>query len=766
MFRITKITQRLLFAALISLASGQESKTGTLRGMVNDATTKTPLPGVNIMVAGTTLGAVSNMDGEYAITKIAVGAYTLRISMVGYTARTIADVIIKSDRITFLDIPLSQKPVEMAGVTVKGGFFSNIQDQPVSSLSMSFEEIRRAPGSGGDISRILLGLPSVAKVNDQTNNLVVRGGSPIENAFYIDNIEVPNINHFPTQGASGGPLSLVNVDFINNVNFHAGGFNALYGDKLSAVMELSFREGNRKEFDGQLDFNFAGVGGVAEGPLGTKGSWMASVRKSYLNLLVKAIDVGSTVAPNYGDYQGKIVYNLGARHKLSLLALWGYDHNNPDHETAVENDMQYYGRQDIYERTTGLNWQALWSKNGFSNVSLSYTRSRFQEDFRETNTQSPLVANHSTESSIRFRNVNTCRLHPAHTLEFGMDAKLLRDRYDNTYAAITNATGAAMPALRLQKSLNSLKAGTFVNYNVKPLPWCTGQLGVRYDFFAYNQTGQVSPRALLTLQVSELASLHASAGVFHQNMPSILLVQNPDAKTMSDPAATHYVIGYSRLLSENTKWTVEAYLKQYRHFPMDPAQPGLFMLDEIFYRYAFFFSHAQLLDNGKAETRGIEMTLQKKLADKFYGLLSAGYSIARYQGQDRKWRNRVFDNRLLFSCEGGYRPNKSWEFSGRWIFAGGAPYTPLDLQASAALQREVLDEQRINAERYPAYHALNLRFDKRFNFGQSNLIFYLSVWNIYNHKNIATFFWNEAEKRQDTIYQWGALPIFGFEYEF
>jgi hypothetical protein len=766
MFKMFKTVRMILLAVITGLAYGQESKTGAIRGVVSDATTKSPLIGANILVSGTTLGAVSNMDGEYAFHKLAVGAHTLRISMVGYEARTMVDVIVKADRITFLDIPMLQKLVEMAGVTVKEGFFSQVQDQPVSSLSVSYEEIRRAPGSGGDVSRILFGLPSVAKVNDQTNNLVVRGGSPIENAFYIDNIEVPNINHFPTQGASGGPLSLINVDFINNVNFYAGGFNSLYGDKLSSVMELGFREGNKKEFDGQLDFNLAGIGGVAEGPLGAKGSWLASVRKGYLDLLVKTIDVGSTVAPNYGDYQAKIVYNVSNKHKLSVLAVWGYDHNDPDHETAVENDMQYYGRQDIYERTTGVNWQALWGMKGFSNVSLSYTSNRFQEDFKETNTQLPLVSNHSTEAALKFRNVNTFRPHRRHTVDFGLDAKSLYNRYDNRYAGITNATGSDIAPMTLQQTWRSAKSGAFANHTMILKPWWTTQLGVRYDYFSYSRNGHVSPRFSTTLHVSDLTSVTASAGLYYQNLPAILLLQNPDAKAMADPKAVHYVLGYSRLLSENTKLTVEAYLKAYDHFPMDPSQPGLFMLDEIFYRYAFFYSHSQLLDSGKADTKGIELTIQKKLADKFYGLVSAAYSRARYKGLDQTWRNRVFDNRLLFSCEGGFRPNKSWEFSGRWIYAGGTPFTPLDLQKSAETHREVLNERRINSERYPAYQALNLRFDKRFNFYSSNMIFYLSVWNIYNHKNIATYFWNEAEKKQDVIYQWGALPIFGLEYEF
>jgi hypothetical protein len=157
--------------------------------------------------------------------------------------------------------------------------------------------------------------------------------------------------------------------------------------------------------------------------------------------------------------------------------------------------------------------------------------------------------------------------------------------------------------------------------------------------------------------------------------------------------------------------------------------------------------------------------LQKKLAQKFYGLASAAYFRSRYQDGNGVWRDRDYDNRVTFSFEGGYKPNRKWEYSLRWIYAGGPPHTPLDLAASKANHRAVLDESRINAVRYPDYHAMNLRVDRRFNFNRSNLIFYLSVWNVYNRKNLATYFWNDKEQKQDVIYQWQLLPIFGLEYE-
>ena len=160
------------------------------------------------------------------------------------------------------------------------------------------------------------------------------------------------------------------------------------------------------------------------------------------------------------------------------------------------------------------------------------------------------------------------------------------------------------------------------------------------------------------------------------------------------------------------------------------------------------------------------MLIQKKLAQNFYGLASASYFKSEYRDAGGNWKERVFDNRYIMSLEGGYKPNTKWEFSLRWIFAGGPPYTPLDIEASRAINRAVLDDRRINDARYPDYHSLNIRFDRRLHFSGSNLVFYLSVWNAYNRKNVASYFWNEMEQKQDIVYQWSLLPIMGFEYEF
>jgi len=756
-FLIVIIAAQILFS--------QFHLTGTIEGVALDATTQAPLIGANVMLLNTTLGAVSDENGKFIIRNIPVGNYSVQFRLIGYSPETKTDIIVRPQRMTNVNAELSELAVASEEVVVTAGYFNQNDVQQMNSVGFSGEEIRRAPGSGGDISRTMMSLPSLAKVNDQSNSLIVRGGSPLENAFYIDGIEIPNINHFPTQGATGGPIGMVNVDLIDEVNFHTGGFSPSYGDKLSSILDIKFREGNRNNFDGQFDLNIAGFGGVAEGPLGESGSYLISARRSYLDYVIKIFNVGTSVVPSYDDVQGKVVYDLSQNHKLTFLGIYGDDHNNPDLKAALENDMVWFGPQDIYQSAGGIVWRALWGKNAYSTTSIGYLSSRFNEDMYETNTGAHLLRNKSTEAIASFRNVNHARVSEILSVEFGVEAKRLMNEYDNSYGAYTSATGDSTPASSINQNLNANKIGEFFNCIIQPVEGLKAALGVRGDYFSVNDRVTVAPRASLSYQIYELTTVRATTGVYYQNLPLLLISQNAANKNLRSPYAVHYIVGIDRLMAEDTKLSVDGYVKEYYDFPVDPSEPSLFLVDEVFYRTGFYLNHSALTSEGKARSRGIEITIQKKLAQNFYGLASATYFRTEYRGADDIWRNRVFDNRIIVSAEGGYKPNSEWEFSARWIYAGGTPYTPFDVAQSQQLMRGVFDANRINDARYPAYHSMNVRFDKRFHFESSNLILYLSAWNVYNRKNVAGYFWNEKKNTVGTLYQWNLLPIFGVEYE-
>jgi hypothetical protein len=746
---------------------GQTPSSGTLRGIVTDRTAGSPLPGAHVLVRGTTLGAATAADGSFVIPRVPAGTYVLEFRSVGYERSVATDVVVRPDRTTRTDAALVPSPIEGEEVTTTAGYFTSRAMDALSAASFSFEEVRRSPGSAGDVSRIMNALPSVARVNDQRNSLAVRGGSPFENAFYIDDIPVPNINHFATQGATGGALGMLNVDLLDNVTLNAGGFGASWGNRISSIMDMRLREGSRDGFAGQLNFDMTGVGGVVEGPLGdSTASWLVSFRHSYLDLIVNAFSVGNTVAPRMMDGQGKVTIDLSPSDQLNVLEMFSQDRLSTDHATAVENEMSYYGDQDNLQNSAGATWRHLWNASGVSRLTLSHTMMRFTETFRDIATQEIIFANRSREQSLDLRLTNTFALGRTSSLECGGDVRHELSAYDNAFGPTTDQLGQPQPAESVLRDLTTTTAGAFVSVSLEPVTNLTATLGGRVDHYGYSGRTLISPRIGLALRLSDRTSIAASGGWYVQSLPHVLLSHSATKAALREPEARHAVLGVSHLLTEDTRLTVEMYGKTSSHLPVDVAQPQLFLLDEIFTGSTFLGSHPAISDAGEARSYGIEVMLQKKMARDFYGLASLSLGKSQYKALDGIWRDRVFDNRVSFCLEGGYKPNTKWDFSLRWVYGGGVPYTPLDLVASQKINAGVLDGSRVNAERMPAYHSLNVRVDRRFNYDASSLVLYLSAWNVYDRKNVASYFWNKIAAEPDTEYQYGLLPILGVEYEF
>lgn len=742
--------------------------TGSISGKVRDFDTKLPLAGATVYVASTGQGAASGTDGGFAIRNIPVGPYTIIFSYVGYESLTQTDVIVRPDRITFTDVELTPVVLGADETVVMAGPFATGDLGVV--LARDAEEIRRAPGAAGDLSRALSGLPSVGKVNDLQNGLVVRGGSPMENAFYVDGVQIENINHFPTQGSSAGAIGLINPDLIRDVQFQSGGFSSTYGNRLSSVTNIWLRDGNREESEFQLDMNLGGFGFVAEGPLDSLGSsWILSARRSYLDFLVNHL-MGDEVdaVPTYGDAQGKAVVNLSPRSRVEIVGLLGIDLSGIDRSNADDEDENTYGDFDYTLGSMSGSWRYLLGKSGFTTTSVSIGSDRTSIDSYETSTGRPLYRNESREVILRFRQV-TSLVGRGHSLEFGIDGELEASRYDLSYAVETDPFGQVQPALQINEDFRVEAVGLFGTYSWHFSPRLTVSPGARADYASSNSVLVLSPRISAVVSVDAKTNISLAAGKYVQRLPAVLLAQSSSHADLPYLRSLHFGANVSRLLDETTKLSVEGYVKEYSDFPMDSSQARLFIVDELFYKngsFSSFGNHPTLLALGSARSAGIELLIQKKLTSRLYGLLSASCSRSRYRDLYDRWRPRVTDNRLMATIEGGYKPNERWEFSLRWLFAGGVPYTPFDVAASATAGTGIYDTDRINAARLPDYHSLSVRVDRRFFFSSSNLITYLSLWNAYGHRNVAGYYWNEIDARVQAIEQFGTLPIFGLELEF
>ncbi len=741
----------LLFAVITATRADDSVPVGTLRGRLLNFTTKAPVVGATVAIESLKKGAVSNAQGEFSIAGLPVGPYTVRISSVGYEIMIEPDVIIRSNRVTFLEKELAEKATQTDELTVYGGYYRSAAITPVSTVEMNAEELRRAPGSAGDINRALYALPGVVQIDDEANDLIVRGGAPFENGFYIDNIFTPNINHFPQEGASGGNIAMLNIDFVRNVTLSAGGFDASYGNRLSSIVDIRLREGSLDSYDGQIDFNMTGFGGSIEGPVGD-GSFLFSAKHSYFDLITGILDLG--VSPQFYDVQGKVDYRLSNAHTLTLLDVFGRSEFNRPQDRSVELEERTYGAEKYTQNTAGVNWRALW-QGGYSNTAFSYAVIDASNEWFLTDNGMLADRRSYTDKFYTLRNTSTFQLGTESSLDIGGEWQFRR-------LSGAGASGGG----ELRASVENTTGGLFASLNHTLWEQLTLQLGVRAAYFSDPGKMYFEPRARIVYAPSDVLSFHAAYALLHQAAPPFLLVQDPANRALGVPQAEHVIAGFNYLFSDDTRLTVEGYTKEYSSFPLSPVAPILFVVDDVAGDDSEYGYYGGLVSEGVAYTRGVELLLQKKFADEFYGMMSASYFRSRYRDLTGAWRNRLYDNQYVFALSAGWKPNDEWEMSFRWVYAGGKAYTPIDVEQSREQGQTVRDLSRIMDDHYPAYHSLNFRVDRRFYFMDTSLIVYLNLLNAYNRENVRSYYWDAGRQEIRANTMLPLVPIIGVEYEF
>ncbi|UCD94488.1 MAG: TonB-dependent receptor, partial [Candidatus Zixiibacteriota bacterium] len=699
------------------------------------------------------------------IADLPVGNYSLRFSHIGYQSLLKADVIVRPGRIVSVKTALKMAAIPGKGIRVTSSYFPLQDRHPTSSLSFSAPEIRRSPGISTDVSRVVGSLPSVSRYDDRFNNMAVRGGNPIENGYIVDGIEVHSINHYMAPGSSGGVVGLLNVDLIQELSFHTGGFPAEYGDRLSSFMSIVTREGNRQEFDGQVALDVSGTGLTVEGPLAKgKGSWLVSGRKGFLDLLMDILQ--TDIAPRHWDFHARLDYDVSPNSRLTVTGLGGSSSVVISRKIADVIGTDYYGDVHTSEWAAGLKWRCLWNTRGYSDVSAVFSRTVYRYNSIWAKTDLAHYTDDSRDRSLLLRNTNRYRFSESFRIDFGLVFKRALSDLDYYYGPWTDPLGYRWPSLSIARKESNNKIGVFVSAVIQVFDRLAVTPGIRSDYYSYNGNHNVSPRLSFSWEIGRRTSVNGATGIYYQNLPLMILVQDSTSVDLGDPYAYHVILGVSHLLAEDVRLTLEVYDKEYRDFPMDKKQAPLFIIDELIEYYGFPLGHKNLSGGGKAYSRGIEAVLQKKLSRKYYGLIGASFFRARYRDYEGAWHNRVTDNVVVALAEGGYRPNEKWEFSLRWEFAGGRPYTPFDTALSREYDQGLYDLERIGAARTPVYHSLSLRVDRRFNFRRSNLAVFFSIWNLYDRKNVAGYYYDGVLREKKPMYQMSILPIFGLEYEF
>jgi len=740
------VSLMFLFCTCISAFSA-----GLVKGRVFNIKNNEPVPFATIQIFETTKGTVADAEGNFNLDNIEPGFYKLKISAVGYkTYFSESFRLTKATGATIL-VPLEEENINIEEVVVRPSYFQKREESPVSLRTIGIDEIEKNPGGNRDISKVIQSFPGVASSSSFRNDIIVRGGGPSENKFYIDGVEIPNLNHFATQGASGGPVGIINVDFIREVNFYSGAFPASRGNAMSSVLEFNQREANEKmKFRGT--FGASDLALAIEGPLSKKTSFMASVRRSYLQLLFKAI--GLPFLPTYNDFQFKIKTKINSKTELSLIGLGALDHsvlNTSANKTEEQRYiLGYLPVNDQWNYTLGAVLKHFNQKGNDTYVLSQNKLNNSQTKYRDNIEQPELLVldYNSYELESKFRYEHNYRSATDFKLNYGIDLQ---------YASYFNRTfrksfEVGNPVtINYRSSLDFAKYAIFGqvshNYLDRRLDL---SFGLRADGNTYssgmtNLLEQLSPRFSASYRLTPGTSLNFSAGRFAQ-LPSyttlgyrdgnsVLINKNNGIKYIQ---VNHLVAGIEFRPSDNSQVTVEGFYKRYTDYPFSVNDSVSLASKGAGYGV---YGDEAVTSVSKGNAYGMEILGRLK---EFKGInATITYTFVRSEFTDKKgvYIPSSWDNRHLLTITATRSLKKNWDLGLKWRYLGGAPYTPWDLERSAiktawdAQGIGYLDYSKFNKERLGAFHQLDIRVDKSWYYNKWSLMLYFDVQNAYNFKS-------------------------------
>ncbi len=741
---------KIIFEILVILAlaihflsaQSEQRQTGTLEGIVVHETTREPIAGANIQIVGTSTGTITDEYGKFLLSNIPIGTYQIRASILGFEPHTHTDIVVATGKQTKVSIRLRESILEFEGVTVTTEYFQKSPDAPLSIQTLAAEEIRRLPGGLEDVLRAVSILPGVAQVQAGRNDLIVRGGAPSENLFIVDNIEVANINHFGTQGTGGGSLSFVNLDFVDETSFRTGGFSVKYGDKLSSVLSVDLKDGRTDQFGGKATISASQFGLNLEGPTDTKGSYIFSARRSYLDFIFKA--AGFSFVPEYWDFLGKLNYTLSPSDQINILGLAALDDVkifNDDQEKRYDNSRILYSNQDQF--IGGISWRHLL-KNGFTNITISqtYYGFRYRQDDSLTN---PIFKSNTDEYETALRADIVYQIAKSTEFSFGLIEKFITFNSNIILPSFWTNYGQNL-SINEQLDTTTFKSAAYIQISNSLLHNLQVTLGGRADYFnLIKNSFALSPRLSLSYSVTPILTLNASIGQYRQAPSYIWLVANPANRNLDYILVNQYVAGIEYYFRSDVKISLEGYLKKYSHYPASTIRPHLVLANTGGYggseeAYASF-GLDPLTSVGSGRSRGVEVFLQKKYSSiPCYGLISISYNESAFKASDGIERPFSYDQRWIVNFGGGYIMDEQWEFSGRFRFSTGKPYTPYNADGTQSISA-------FNSQRVKANHSVDLRVDRRWNFNTWNLITYIDLQNIYNRKTNEVPIYDERVKK-------------------
>ena len=749
---------------LLTNLSFSQNGVGTISGQVREANTRLPLVSANVILLGTDFGAATDANGNFILRNVPSNTYQLRASIIGFRSQIKTDIIVQPGKMTQVDFELFPETIQIENVVVRADYFTKDILQPNSIKTFGYEEIRRSPGGFEDVVRALSVLPGVAQADAGRNDLIVRGGAPSENLYVVDGLEIPNINHFGTQGATGGPLSYINLDFVRETSFSTGGFPVIYGDKLSSVLKIDLRKGRNDRFGGKATISASQFGLNLEGPgVSQNSNFIFSARRSYLDLIFKA--AGFAFVPEYYDVLSKYEYSIDNQNSISFLFIGAFNDVKFFNDTPEKRfDNSRILGSDQIQYATGLSYRRLL-KNGFLNFSLSRNFTDFNSIQSDT-LLNPIFKNISREEENIFKLDVVHKFSPTVEMNFGVSSKLIEFDADIFFPNFVSSFGDTLSITSLNKSERFFKGGSYLNFNFSLFNKLITNLGVRMDYFnALNSKFTFSPRFSISYPLSGITNFNLSTGIYHQTPSYIWLIADRTNRNLKSIKVNQFILGFDHQLNDDALLKIEGFVKDYNNYPtslirqylvLSNTGAGFSGSDDNFSSFGL----EPLVSSGYGISRGVELSIQKKLSDTpYYGIFSFTYAKSDFTSFDGIKRDGAYDQNFIINLSGGYKIDKHWEVSTKFRFASGRPYTPFQNNGTQLVSD-------YNSRRLKSAHSLDLRVDRRWNFQGWSLITYLDIQNIYNQKNLSGIRWDRKKNQIDESSSIGILPSIGISAEF
>lgn len=748
--------RKWIFISLIILGcqKGIQAQQAALKGRVIEMLTNEPMPFVNVIVLGTSIGTVTDIDGNFQLKGLKPGFLRVQASFVGYHPALSSEFEINNAKVAFIEIKMEQRDTEIEEVTVTTSPFRKTEESPVSLKTIGIAEIEKSPGANRDISKVIQSYAGVLSSPSFRNDIIIRGGGPSESRFYLDGVEVPNINHFATQGASGGAVGILNADLIREVNYYSGAFPSNRGNALSGVFEFAQVDGNADKFKFKGSLGAAEVSATLDGPLSDKTTFIVSARRSYLKLLFTALKL--PFLPTFNDMQFKIRTRFDAKNELTFIGLGAIDQNelnldikNPDDQQKYilsqlpVNNQWSYTLGAVYKHFSENSYQTLVvNRSQLNNATTKY----LENDESSPNNKILDYSSQELENKIRLE--TNMRMDG---FKANIGANVDFAKYSNTTLQKRFYDGNILN-VNYDTELNLIKYGLFGQISHEFMTErLTLSAGFRMDANNYssgmnNPLKQFSPRISASYQLTPEWSLNLNTGRYYQ-LPAYTTLgyqQNNEfvnKNNLKYISVDHFIGGLEFKPVTSVQFSLEGFLKNYRDYPFS-------VKDEISLAnkgadYGVI-GDEEVTSTSKGIAYGTEF--QARISSSKGYNLNLSYTLVRSEFQDGNGNYIVsaWDSKHILSMTGSAALNRGWQVGTRFRFVGGLPYTPFDLNRSSLISAwnltggPYLDYSNLNARRFGVFHQLDVRVDKAYYLKKMTLKFYLDIQNLYNFQSQST----------------------------